>query len=83
MVATDLFHTPTTRYADIVLPAASEFEQEDLTGSPQVGYLLHMPKVIDPPGEARSDLDIFASLAFFIKSGHWRCDVKRDFIDRC
>jgi anaerobic dimethyl sulfoxide reductase subunit A len=63
VVVTDLFRTATTHYADIVLPAASEFEQEDLSGSPQVGYLIHMPKVIDPPGEARSDLDIFASLA--------------------
>lgn len=63
LVVTDLFATPTTHHADIVLPAASEFEQEDLTGSPGVGYLVYLPKVVDPPGEAKSDLEIFAALA--------------------
>jgi len=63
LVTADLFLTPTARFADIVLPAASEFEQEDVTGSRGHGYLIYMPKVVDPPGEARSDLDVWAALS--------------------
>lgn len=62
-VAIDLFHTDTTAYADIVLPAASFLEFNDLvlpyfdlTVSAQV-------KAANPPGEALPNQEIFRRLA--------------------
>jgi anaerobic selenocysteine-containing dehydrogenase len=62
-VAIDLFHTDTTAYADIVLPAASFLEFNDLvlryfdlTVSAQV-------KAADPPGSALPNQEIFRRLA--------------------
>ncbi|MDR2132698.1 MAG: molybdopterin-dependent oxidoreductase [Clostridiales Family XIII bacterium] len=57
----DLFMTDSARYADIVLPACSSFEREELVESPQ-GVRLIRP-VIEPLGEARSDAVILCDLA--------------------
>lgn len=46
----DIFPSPTTAIADIVLPAAWGAEMEMATASYQA-----MPKIIDPPGEAWPD----------------------------
>ena len=54
-VGSEIFHTPTTQIADIVLPAAWGAEQETadvLLGGMGIESL---PKIIDPPGEARPD----------------------------
>ncbi|GEO08685.1 molybdopterin oxidoreductase family protein [Segetibacter aerophilus] len=58
VIAQDAFHTETTRYADVVLPAAIWGEK---TGCyTNVGRTVHIShKAIEPPGEAKSDLDIF------------------------
>lgn len=54
--------TETARYADIVLPAAGWGEK---TGAfTNVNRTVHLSdKAVDPPGEARSDLDIFLEYA--------------------
>jgi anaerobic selenocysteine-containing dehydrogenase len=57
----DLFLTDSARYADIVLPACSSFEREELVESPQ-GIRLIRP-VIEPLGEARSDAVILCDLS--------------------
>jgi len=55
--------TDTARYADIVLPATSQFEQPDLMFSYyQPSLLLNRP-AIAPVAEARSNLDTFNALA--------------------
>jgi anaerobic dimethyl sulfoxide reductase subunit A len=62
-VTHDLFLTPTARYCDVVLPAASPLEKEDV-GQPWLGnYLLYKPQVVAPRGQARSDYDILCDLA--------------------
>lgn len=62
-VSHELFLTPTARYCDVVLPAASPLEKADV-GIPWLGnYLLYKPQVIAPLGQARSDYDIFCDLA--------------------
>lgn len=55
--------TPTARHADIVLPATTPFERNDIGGSGRDPHVFAMPKVIDPVGQARNDFDIFCALA--------------------
>ena len=62
-VAVDLFHTDTTAYADIVLPAASFLEFNDLVLSYFDLTLSAQVKACDPPGEALSNHEIFRCLA--------------------
>lgn len=62
-VVVDAFHpTETTKFADVVLPAALWVEKEGVTGNAERRYHLY-PKLVDPPGEARSDLEILVDLA--------------------
>jgi anaerobic selenocysteine-containing dehydrogenase len=58
VIAQDAFMTETTKYADVVLPAAIWGEK---TGCyTNVGRTVHIShKAIEPPGEAKSDFDIF------------------------
>lgn len=55
--------TPTARHADIVLPATTTLERNDIGGSSRDNFILAMHRAIDPVGEARSDFDIFQALA--------------------
>ncbi|WP_119389256.1 molybdopterin-containing oxidoreductase family protein [Taklimakanibacter lacteus] len=62
-VAIDLFHTDTTNYADIVLPAASFLEFDDLVLSYFDLTVSAQVKAADPPGEALPNQEIFRQLA--------------------
>jgi molybdopterin-containing oxidoreductase family molybdopterin binding subunit len=62
IVDTELFMTPTARYADILLPVCSYLEFSDLIPHPYP-YVQLQQKVIDPLYESRSDVDIAAGLA--------------------
>ncbi len=62
-VAVDLFHTDTTAYADIVLPAASFLEFNDLVLSYFDLTLSAQVKAAEPPGQALSNHEIFRRLA--------------------
>ena len=64
-VAQDHFLTPTARYADIVLPATTFWERNDVH-TPWAGaghYAIFMQQAIPPMYECRNDIDIFADLA--------------------
>ena len=58
----DLFMTDTAKLADVVLPACSSFEREELTIYPS-RYAVWTEPIIPPLGESRSDADIIADLA--------------------
>lgn len=62
VVVIDAFPTRTTELADVVLPAAMWTEKEGVYGMSERRYQL-MPKLIDPPGQARADFDILLDLA--------------------
>ncbi len=62
-VAIDLFHTQTTAYADLVLPAASFLEFDDLVLSYFDLTLSAQVKAGDPPGTALPNQEIFRRLA--------------------
>jgi biotin/methionine sulfoxide reductase len=55
--------TATARHADIVLPATTTLERDDVGASSRDRYVIAMHKAIEPVGEARDDFDIFADLA--------------------
>ncbi len=54
-IVVDAFFNDTAMRADLVLPAALMLEQEDLIGSYLHNYVQHVPQVVNPPGEARTD----------------------------
>ena len=55
--------TATARHADIVLPATTTLERNDLAASARDPYLVAMQQVVEPFGEARNDYDIFRGIA--------------------
>ncbi|MBK5960537.1 aspartyl/glutamyl-tRNA(Asn/Gln) amidotransferase subunit C [Rhodoplanes elegans] len=55
--------TPTARHADIVLPATTTLERNDVGGTSRDPFVFAMHKAIAPVGEAKNDIDIFAALA--------------------
>lgn len=58
----DLYRTPTSEYADLLLPVCSSLEREQiLVQGP--GLLRDVEAPIAPLGEARTDIDILAGLA--------------------
>lgn len=62
VVVVDVFETESSRFADVVLPSALWLEKEGVYGQSERRYQL-LEKLIDPPGEARSDLEILVDLA--------------------
>ncbi|MEU6311686.1 molybdopterin-dependent oxidoreductase [Streptomyces sp. NPDC047014] len=78
LVVQDLFLTETAQFADVVLPAATWGEKTGtFTNADRTVHLCE--KAVDPPGQARPDLDIFldyaARMGFEDKDGaplvHW------------
>lgn len=64
VVVADMNMTETAKYADILLPVAHWFEQEDLfTSYASHLYMLVQEKAVDPIGEAKPDFEIFKELA--------------------
>jgi anaerobic selenocysteine-containing dehydrogenase len=62
-VVHDPFLSVTARYADIVLPAATYLETEDLYRSYGSYYLQYAPAAVAPQGEARSNFRLAQELA--------------------
>ncbi|QQE78869.1 molybdopterin-dependent oxidoreductase [Alicyclobacillus sp. SO9] len=62
-VVHDLFVTETAKYADIVLPATSSFENTDLYTSYWHQYMQLQQPVAAPYGESKSNSDVFRLLA--------------------
>ena len=62
-VVVDLFHTDTADYADLVLPAASFLEHDDLVASYFHHSVSAQVKAVEPPGEALPNSEVFRRLA--------------------
>ncbi|MCA1550924.1 molybdopterin-dependent oxidoreductase [Bradyrhizobium sp. BRP19] len=63
IIVQDPMFTATAQRADIVLPATTSIERNDLAGNRRSDFILAMKKAIEPLGEARSDFDIFNAIA--------------------
>ena len=74
VISQDPWWTPTSKYADIVLPAATQLERDDITygGSFSQDYLYAMKKVIEPLYESKCDYDIFADMAKMVSDKAFR-----------
>lgn len=86
VVVSDLFVTDTAKYADILLPATMQAEQEDLMFSWGHFYWTYNNKAIEAPGEAVSNSQLFRLLAetMGFNEPEWRRtdeEMIRDFID--
>jgi biotin/methionine sulfoxide reductase len=63
VIVHDSWWTPTARHADIVLPATTPLERNDVGGSSRDSFVLAMHRAIAPVGGAMNDFDIFRALA--------------------
>jgi anaerobic dimethyl sulfoxide reductase subunit A len=63
IVLVEQFMTPTAKFADILLPANSFMERNDITLGWHSSYIASMPKIIDSIGESKSILQIAVELA--------------------
>lgn len=82
LVVSELFPTPTSALADIVLPAAWGSEHESCGYWP--GWLEEIrayPKLVDPPGEAKANAEWINELAKKVGLGHYFWDNWHDCLD--
>jgi biotin/methionine sulfoxide reductase len=65
VVISECFWTGSAKHADIVLPATTSFERNDLTmtGDYSNQHMVPMKRVVAPRDEARDDFDVFAELS--------------------
>jgi len=65
IIVNEPWWTPTAKFADIVLPASTTLERNDVDagGFYADRYLVAMVKAIEPVGQSRGDYDIFSDLA--------------------
>ena len=74
IVVNEIWWTATARHADIVLPATSTLERNDIGTSSRDRFVIAMQKAVEPVGSARNDFDIFSDLAD-------RCGFKAQFTE--
>jgi anaerobic selenocysteine-containing dehydrogenase len=64
------FMTETARMADVVLPATMFLEHDDVYQGGGHQYILLGPKLVDPPGECRSNHEVICGLAQRLGAEH-------------
>ena len=63
IVVNEIWWNATAKLADIVLPATTTMERNDIGASSRDRFIMAMQQAVPPVGEARHDFDIFAGLA--------------------
>ena len=63
VVVHEQYWTPTAKLADIVLPATTALERDDIGYASRERFMVAMKRAMAPVGEARDDYDIFTDLA--------------------
>lgn len=61
LVSFDNFMSPTPRWSDYVLPAATSWEQQDIM-APTMGSRFYVPQLTTPPGESKPTWDFAIAL---------------------
>lgn len=62
-VVVDCFMTDTARCADVILPAVTMLEDDDLIGAYGHHYLNRLKPIVEAPGDAKTDYEILQQLA--------------------
>ncbi len=76
------FMTETARMADVVLPATMFMEHDDVYQGGGHQHILLGPKLIEPPGECRSNHEVICGLAKRVGAQHPGFDMtSRELID--
>jgi anaerobic dimethyl sulfoxide reductase subunit A len=69
VVCSDSTITPSGLWADVLLPIATHFERHDVALPWYKGhYYIHRPKVIEPMGESKTDLQVYTELAWRLEA---------------
>ena len=63
IVVNEQYWTASARMADVVLPATTMLERDDIGSATRDRYMVAMKRAIDPVGEARDDYAIFSALS--------------------
>ena len=69
IVCHEPFWNGLAKYSDIVLPATTTLERNDIGGSGMDDFVFWMEQAIEPVGESRDDYDIFSELATRLGAG--------------
>jgi len=69
-VVLEHFQTDTADYADVLLPATTQLEHEDLHKAYGHTYMMHNTRAIEPLGECLPNTEIFRRLAAHMGLGH-------------
>ncbi len=69
VVCMDATITPSGLWADVLLPISTHFERHDVALPWYKGhYYIHRPKVIEPLGESKTDLQVFTELSYRLEA---------------
>lgn len=69
VVCSDSTITPSGLWADVLLPIATHFERHDVALPWYKGhYYIHRPKVIEPMGESKTDLQVYTELCYRLEA---------------
>jgi biotin/methionine sulfoxide reductase len=63
IIVQDPYFTATAKRADIVLPASTSIERNDMAANSHSEFVVAMQQAIRPLGKARSDFDIFRDIS--------------------
>jgi anaerobic selenocysteine-containing dehydrogenase len=82
LAVSEIFLTPTAQLADIVLPAATNFEFDDIGhfGLPH-GFILARPKIVEPVAECWPDSKILNELGKRLGYGQYFWNDMRECLD--
>lgn len=82
----DNFLTPSARFADLVLPACTQFETWGVEDGWKYGdEVILMPRIVEPPNETKSDYRICSEIAERLGIGQAYTEGRseRDWVDWC
>ncbi len=81
VVVADMFMTDTARAAHVFLPCAGPLEEDDVLMSYWHNFVSYSPAAVEPPGLARSDLEIWSALAQRLGFGEEFSRTPRQWIE--
>jgi anaerobic selenocysteine-containing dehydrogenase len=77
------FMTETAKLADVVLPATTFLEHDDIYRGGGHQYIILGPKLVEPPGECRNNHEVIAALANRVGADHRGFSMSpRELIDQ-